>query len=96
MFDSLVAAAVAPSNANHRLPLLAQPLSLSRLGVALIIFGGSPAKRKGARRGVGGHAQFSCAGAVVIQPRLRARWLLRMVNMLAASRRRGSSDLSAS
>ena len=63
MFDSLVAAAVAPSNANHRLPLLAQPLSLSRLGVALIIFGGSPAKRKGARRRVGGHAQFSCAGA---------------------------------
>jgi hypothetical protein len=33
---------------------------------------------------------------VVIQPRRRARWLLRMVNMLAASRRRGSSDLSAS
>ena len=33
---------------------------------------------------------------VVIQPRLRARWLLRMVNIEAASRRRGSSPSSAS
>jgi hypothetical protein len=32
----------------------------------------------------------------VIHPRLRARWVLRMVNMDAASRRRGSSDISAS
>lgn len=41
------------------LDLVAQPLGLGALCVALIIFGSSPAKRKGARRRIGGHAQFS-------------------------------------
>ena len=36
MFDGL--AAVAPSNTDHRLPLIAQPLSLGALGVALVVF----------------------------------------------------------
>ena len=44
------------------LALIAQPLALSPLGVARIIFGGSPAKSQGARRRVCGDAQFSCAG----------------------------------
>jgi hypothetical protein len=42
VFDSLVAAAVASSNANHRLPLLAQPVSLSRLGVAPVVLVRAP------------------------------------------------------
>ena len=44
--------------------LTVQPLSLGALGVARIIFGGSPAKRTACAPGrVGGHAQFSDAGA---------------------------------
>jgi hypothetical protein len=46
-----------------QLPRIAQPLSLGALGVALIIFGGSPAEGQRARRHVGADAQFSCAGA---------------------------------
>jgi hypothetical protein len=42
VFDKL--AAVAPSNADHRLALLAQPLGLGALGVALVVFGSSPTK----------------------------------------------------
>jgi hypothetical protein len=56
MFDSLVAAAVAQSDADHRLLLVAQPLALSRLRVALIIFGGSPTKGERSRRRVCGDA----------------------------------------
>jgi hypothetical protein len=39
-------AAVAPSNADHRLPRLGQPLGLGALGVAHIIFGGSVDRRR--------------------------------------------------
>ena len=35
VFDGL--AVVAPSNADHVLPLIAQPLKLGRLGVALVV-----------------------------------------------------------
>ena len=45
------------------LALIAQSLSLSALGVALVIFGSSPTKRKSARRRVGGDAQLGHAGA---------------------------------
>src|SRR5258708_2091578 len=45
------------------LALIEQPLALNRLCVALIIFGSSPTKRKGARRRVDAHAQLSRAGA---------------------------------
>src|ERR1700691_5474906 len=41
---------------------LTQPLGLHRLRVALIIFGGSQTKRKGARRRAGADAQLSRAG----------------------------------
>jgi hypothetical protein len=75
---------------------VAQPLGLGRLGVALIIFAGSPAKRKGARGRIGVTLSSAALVLVVIQPRRRARWLLRMVNIEAASRRRGSSLRSAS
>ena len=56
-------AAVAPSKADHVLPLIAQPLGLGCFRIALIIFGSSPAKRKCARQRVGGDAEFGCAGA---------------------------------
>src|ERR1700729_361704 len=60
VFDGL--ATVTPSNAGH-MPLVAQPLGLGRLGVALIIFRGSPTKRQRARRRVGADAQLGDAGA---------------------------------
>jgi hypothetical protein len=49
VFDGPAVVRVAPPDADDMLPLLEQPLALSRLRVALIIFGGSPTKRKGAQ-----------------------------------------------
>ena len=63
-------AAVARSNANHRLPLIAQSLGLGRLGVALTVFGGSPAKRQVRAGALAVTLSSAELVLVVIQPRL--------------------------
>ena len=49
MFDSLVAAAVTPSDTDHRLPRIAQPLAPGRLGVARVVFLRAPSIRNCSR-----------------------------------------------
>jgi hypothetical protein len=90
-------AGVVPSNADHRLSLIAQPLGLGRGGFAQIVVVGLPTKLN--TRGLLASVVMESSAAlvlVVIQSRLRARWLLRIVNMLAALRRRLSSLRRAS
>jgi hypothetical protein len=62
VFDELAAGRIYPTNTDHRLALLTQPLLLGALGVALIIFGSSPTKSERSRRRIGGDAQFGRAG----------------------------------
>ena len=61
VFDGL--AAVAPSDAGHVLPLIAQPLSRCCFGIALVVVVTPPTKYKLPRiTGVGGHAKLDGAG----------------------------------
>jgi hypothetical protein len=50
VFDGLAARWIAPSNEDRVLPLIAQPLGLGRLGVALVVVR-TPLARRGDRRG---------------------------------------------
>jgi hypothetical protein len=96
VFDRLAAVSITPINADHRLHRIAQPVgpdySASRSS-------SSEVRRRNIRVHAGAWAVTLSSAAlvlVVIQPRRRAQTEFRMVNIEAASRRRGSSDLRAS
>jgi len=83
-------ATVAPSNADHRLPLVAQPLGLSALGVALIIFGGPPAIHDLMRLQVGVDVDVHAGGSGNNPASFLRLAALRTTKKRAASRRRES------
>jgi hypothetical protein len=62
VLDGLVVVWISPSNADHRLAFLAQPLDLGALGVALVVIGVPPSEYDLTRRQVGVDVEVDGSG----------------------------------